>query len=336
MPVLNFNKLFPGFKLRLILILCFEFSYSLYAQHFLYHPELKIDTNYTISGTYQKLIKNYPFISIATYNPVNKITINKDFEYCQYGTRKMHLDIYIPVKQTQKSKACVILIHGGGWNSGDKDMCQPFALALADNDFIAIPVEYRFSDEAKYPASVFDLKSALVWIYQNSLKFGIDTTKISIMGFSAGGQLASLVGLTSQKEIFINENYPAEIKPKINAVINMDGILAFLNPLSEEGRNTKGQGAAEKWFGVHFSTDSSKWMEASPLLYADEKSPPFLFVASSFPRFNAGRDEMIRIFEKSGIYYEKYILEGAPHSFWFFNPWFQTCLNYSINFLLKN
>jgi pectinesterase len=324
-----------GFKFRLILIFSFELSNSSYAQHFLYHPELKTDTSYTISGTYQKLVHQYPFISIATYKPVNKISIIHNIEYGQYETRKMHLDIYIPVKPVPKNNACVILVHGGGWNSGDKEMCQPFALALADNGFIAVPVEYRFSDEARYPASVFDLKSALAWIYLNSSKFGIDTNKISIMGFSAGGQLASLVGLTSQNGIFNNENYPLECKPKIKAVVNMDGILAFLHPISEEGKNTKGPGAAEKWFGVHFSKDSTKWMEASPLIYADENSPPFLFIASSFPRFNAGRDEMIKILEKSGIYFEKYILEEAPHSFWFFNPWFIPCLKYSVNFLLK-
>jgi pectinesterase len=155
------------------------------------------------------------------------------------------------------------------------------------------------------------------------------------MGESAGGQLAVLVGVTAQKDIFCDINKLNKQEIRINAIVDFDGVLAFIHPLSEEGGKPGKPGASEKWFGVHYKTDPSKWIEASPLTYVGKNTPPTLFLASSFPRFNAGREEMIETMNKFGIYSEKHIFEDAPHSFWLFNPWFEPSLKMMLGFLEK-
>jgi pectinesterase len=75
--------------------------------------------------------------------------------------------------------------------------------------------------------------------------------------------------------------------------------------------------------------------EASALTHANEKTPPTLYINSDMPRFHAGRDDMISILNQHAIYNEIKTIPNAPHSFWFYDPWFKTTVDYSIQFLNK-
>jgi acetyl esterase/lipase len=304
-------------------------------QHSLMHPSLNIDTSYTIYSAYNKYIKNYPFISIASYKPKNKIIVQNDLVFCKYGNRNMHLDLYAPEIEANDLIPAVVLIHDGGWSTGDKSLLSQYALAFADSGYVCICPEYRFSPEAQYPAAVIDVKTAVKWLFANAQKYHIDTLKVTIMGSSAGGQLATLVGVTSTTNKFNPKNNLHKQKIRINAIIDIDGVLAFIHPLSEEGGKQGKPGSAEKWFGVHYKIDSTKWIEASPLTYTGPETPPILFIASSFPRFNAGREEMVEIMDKFGIYNDEKVFSDAPHSFWLFNPWFEPTREKIIDFLGK-
>ncbi|HBQ60344.1 MAG TPA: esterase, partial [Balneolaceae bacterium] len=57
-----------------------------------------------------------------------------------------------------KASPAVVMVHGGGWISGDRTLMHPMAKALAEIGFVAATVEYRLSPEAEYPAAVYDIK----------------------------------------------------------------------------------------------------------------------------------------------------------------------------------
>jgi acetyl esterase/lipase len=322
-------------KLSFIPILIFVCSFSSNAQHYKLHPDLNIDTGYTVQSAYKKYIEKYPSISIAQYHPKNQVNIKADLVYHKYGKRLMHLDLYEPSSHSRKLKPAMILVHGGGWSTGDKSLLSQYALALADSGYLCICPEYRLSGEAKYPAALIDLKTSVKWLFANASKYHVDFSKVSIMGESAGGQLATLIGVTDQMNIYDDPKAFPKQKIKIHSIIDLDGVLAFIHPLSEEGGKPGKPGSGEKWFGVHYLVDSTKWIEASPLTYTGKNTAPILFLASSFPRFNAGREDMICIMNKYGIYSDKYIFEDAPHSFWLFDPWFEPTRIRILNFLEK-
>lgn len=305
----------------------------IFAQHSLMHPDLNIDTSYTIHSALKKYQKKYPDISPAFYKPKNEIKQHRNLIYQSYGNRAMHLDLFEPALSTTFLRPCVALIHGGGWTSGDKSLLAPFAWALADSGYVAVTIEYRLSNEALFPAAAIDIKTAIKWLYANAMIYNIDTTRIAIMGSSAGGQLASLVGVCSQTTKFNDSTIYNKHSTKINSIIDIDGVIAFIHPLSEEGGKPGKPGAAEKWFGVHFKDDPTKWVEASAITYVDKNTPPALFIASSIPRFNAGREDMVEKMNTLGIYNEKFVFDDAPHSFWLFNPWFTPTLSIIIKFL---
>ena len=60
-----------------------------------------------------------------------------------------------------------------------------------------------------------------------------------------------------------------------------------------------------------------------------------LFINSALPRFHAGRDDLIRLLDRQGIYSEVHTFPDTPHPFWLFHPWFEPTAEYTIAFLDK-
>ena len=222
------------------------------------------------------------------------------------------------------------MIHGGGWASGTKDHQVPMAQQLAAKGYVAAAVEYRLSPEAPYPAGANDLKEALRWLRSQADQYGIDTSKIAVLGCSAGAQLASLLGTAGQIEYF---EFPTDLpkySTQVQAVVNVDGIVSFVHPeASAEGS------AAGRWLGGSRTEAAAPWKEAFPLEYVDHHTPPFIFINSSMPRFHAGRDDFMNKLNTFGTYSEVHTLEGSPHSFWLVHPWFKPTFKYTYRFLDK-
>lgn len=303
----------------LILLLLPIFGLNTYAQQ---KPEIR---PYTIETTYQKLKKDYPFIKPIQPLKSDKIEARENLIYRKTETSELKADVYSPKKG--KHHPAVLLIHGGGWISGSKENQQIMGQHLAENGYVAVVANYRLSREAKFPAAVHDLKTSLSWMRKNASEFGINADKISVLGTSAGAQLATLVGVTSGNKKFTEDEY--ENLDKIQAIVNIDGIVSFIHPESEESE------IAGLWLDGLQEENPQNWKDASPLEYVDENTPPILFINSAQSRFHAGRDDMLKILQKHQIYSEVHTIANSPHSFWLMQPWFEETLNYTVEFLDK-
>ncbi len=293
---------------------------------------LNKDTTYTVYQTYIKLKKKYPDIKIVEPIKNTAIITNENVVYKTMADRQLHLDIFRPAKPGKYP--ALVMIHGGGWRSGNKSMEKPMAQRIALKGFVTVPVEYRLSLEAKYPAAIHDIKAAIRFIKDNADKYNIDTSKIAIEGESAGGQLAMLVAMTNRIEKFEGDKNGSKSTSKAHAAIDVDGIVSFLMPGSLNiERKTDSPDAY--WLGGIFAEKPNIWKDASPLFWVGNESVPCLFIASSVPRFHAGRDEMIDMLHQNGIYSESHTITDTPHSFWLFEPWFTPSTNYILNFLNK-
>ncbi len=186
-----------------------------------------------------------------------------------------------------------------------------------------------------YPAAVYDLKSALRWIHANAKKYKVDTNKIAVLGFSAGGQLAALLGVTAGNPKFEGSDCIVNASSSVKAIIDLDGTLSFVHPESGEGDDSKRTSAATYWFGYSKKENAELWKEASPLNYVSRNTPPTLFINSSVERMHAGRNDFIKVLNENGIYSEVKTFSGAPHSFPLFDPWFKPTLKYTDEFLKK-
>lgn len=285
------------------------------------------DTSFTIEKTYIKELKKRPFIQIAS--PIYPDSASKQLNvvYKHIGKRELLLDIYYP-RVNKKYKPAVLLIFGGGWSSGDKSHNIAMSTILVKNGYVAVSAEYRLTPEAKYPAGFFDLKDAIRWMKANATTFGIDTSKIAVLGCSAGGQLASLLGTTNGNKHFETPQDMSKFSSNIHTVVNIDGTLAFHHPESDGDKVV-----TNPWLGGTYSEATQNWVDAAPLTHVDSNTVPFLFINSSIPRFHAGRTDFIVQLNKWKIYSEVHEFDDTPHPFWFFYPWFDDMMKKIVNFL---
>lgn len=286
-----------------------------------------VDTTYTVKSVYDKVKKDHPYISYVPTRKYESVNQKKEIIYKKIKDRELHLDAYY--NKTKKRNPAIVIIHGGGWRSGNKSQMETFAIEMASKNYSCFNVEFRLSLEAQYPAAIFDVKNAIQYIKKNARKFNVDTTKIAILGCSSGAQMASLIGTTNGKPAFEDTHHKVKFSSKVNAIVNIDGTLAFKHPESVEGK------VAGLWLGGSYEEIPTIWEQAAPLNNTDKNTPPILFINSSIPRFHAGRDDMIVILNKYCIYSEIKTLPNSPHSFWFLNPWFDETINYTTQFLDK-
>ncbi len=277
-------------------------------------------TPYNAETTYRKLIRNYPHIRIAGADVTAPVQVRKDLVYAQRGELNLALDLYLP-GPGGKPAALVVLVHGGGWASGERANMAPLAARLAARGYAAATVSYRLSGQALYPAAIDDVKEAVAWLRKGAGSFGIDPARVAIAGGSAGGQIASLVGMLEPQAI--------------RAVVNIDGLSDFTTEDARKNEDdpAKKPSAAGAWFGGRYAEKETLWREASPITHAGKGSPPVLFIVSGVPRFSVGREAMAAKLASHGIHTDTMALPDSPHSFWLFDPWIAPTVDAMAGFL---
>ena len=293
------------------------------------------DTSFTVRSAFLKEKKHHPDISIARPALPPAVRAAYNLTYCTLGTHALQLDVFYPKAKQKKGYPAVLFIHGGGWRSGDRSNHMPMAQQLAAKGYVTATAEYRLSTEALYPAAVHDLKAAIRWLRANARQYSIDTTRIAVWGFSAGGQLAALVGTTnSDKQLEGSTGNPSH-SSSVQAIVDVDGTLAFLHPESSDSQLSDKPTASKYWFGASQTEKPALWEQAAALNHVTPQTPPIVFINSSIDRMHAGREDMIKKLDAYGIYHETHAFPDSPHTFPLFNPWFEPTLNYTADFLDK-
>lgn len=293
------------------------------------------DTSYNISNEYNKHLKSYPNLQIVQEFTYEYITEEKNISYCKTKERELKLDVFSPKEKSNNKRTAILFIHGGGWRSGNKAMHYPLLQQLAALGYVCITPEYRLSTEALYPAAIHDIKSAIRWVRKNAATYNIDVNKIAVSGHSAGGELAAFIGATNGMKQFKGEGCYKNVSSKVNAIIDLDGTLAFIHPESGEGDDSKRISAATYWFGYSKTENPELWKQAAPLTHVGKHTPPTQFINSGVARMHAGREDFVAVLKQHKIYSETRTLEGSPHSFLLFNPWFDTTVVYMDKFLRR-
>ncbi|MCW3785584.1 alpha/beta hydrolase [Plebeiibacterium sediminum] len=300
-------------------------------------PAYPVDSSYTVSNQLRKYQKHYPYLIPAKDQDFKGVVGESDVIYTslkntKYGKRDLHLDIFRPEKEGKFP--AIILVHGGGWRAGNKQLLVPMAQMIAKQGFVAVSVEYQLGLEAPYPAAVHNIKSAIRWMRANAEKYNIDADKIVISGTSAGGHLASLVGLTNGLEKFEGTMGNSDSSSEIQAIIDIDGVLNFMAPISLN-KERADDSPDVQWIGGQFKDVPELWKEVSPIYWANENSVPMLFINSGYPRFHAGQDELIGMFNEWGIYNDVVKFKVRMHTFWLFHPFIDETVDYMVDFMNK-
>lgn len=124
-----------------------------------------------------------------------------DISYATLSERQK-LDIYLP-SVDEGPFPVIVHIHGGAFKMGNKRDEQLTSILLGlKRGYAIVSVNYRLSQEAKFPAAVEDVKAAIRFIKANAKKYQLNPNKIAVWGGSAGGHLSAMVGVTSHLSLF--------------------------------------------------------------------------------------------------------------------------------------
>jgi len=107
--------------------------------------------------------------------------------YTPNGTAPLTLDYY--GAQQTGSRPCVVVVHGGSWAAGTSQQLPELNTYLAKAGYNVATINYRLAPEVKSPAQVEDLHTALAYLKSNAQQLHIDTSKLVLLGRSAGGQI---------------------------------------------------------------------------------------------------------------------------------------------------
>ena len=140
------------------------------------------------------------------------------------------LDILCPHAPPGRPLPTVVHIHGGGWEAGDRfgGNAPQWNPLFAANGFLVASISYRLSGQAPFPAQIHDAKAAVRWLRANAARYGVDPERIGACGHSAGGHLATLLGVTDDlPELEGNGSSPG-VSSRVRAVVGVSTPTDFL------------------------------------------------------------------------------------------------------------
>ena len=146
-----------------------------------------------------------------------RVTVEYDVVFGHGGGRDLKCNVYMPPQQGS-ARPAVLLIHGGGWVSGDRSQLHGYGILLGRIGYVCVTTEYRLAGEAKWPAQLHDVKAALRWMRANADRLGIDQDKISVEGNSAGAHLSLMVAGTQNVAAFEGDGGNAGVRTDVAAL----------------------------------------------------------------------------------------------------------------------
>jgi acetyl esterase/lipase len=221
-------------------------------------------------------------------------------------------DLYLPtVFEENRKYPGVLIIHGGGWTGGKRDAAREINIGttLAAHGYVCMSIDYVLhdpqSDKSCWPQNLHDCKTAVRWMRAHHERLHLDTAHIGVIGGSAGGHLASMVGVTGPAD-GLEPSWPyAEQSCAVNCVVNLYGPVDLKEWKDIEALRKTRSEAPELYRAF------------SVVTYLDKNDPPFLILhGTADTTVPASQSEILAAaLKRQGVEHHLEIVEGAPHTF---------------------
>lgn len=232
----------------------------------------------------------------------------KNVVYARVGDRPLHMDIYAPTGPS--NGAAVLLVHGGAWRQGSKDILVEHARHLARDGFVALACEYRLTPEAHWPAQIHDVRAAIRWARTKAADLGFDADRLCLQGHSAGAHLVLLAAGAAGDARLDGPDADTSIPTACAAVA-----AVYPPVLMYRGERQSGGVPASALPGSDLTDETAEL--ASPITYVSADFPPVMLLhgdADKVVPVSASRrfEEALR---RAGGQVDLHVFNGLPHGF---------------------
>ncbi len=268
--------------------------------------EIQNGKAFSIQESRKRLEKSAASVSGS---PVEMSSVNDMI--ATYGGLAVPVRVYRPVKQG--TLPVVVFYHGGGWVQGSLNSHDGLCRILAKKSgAVVVAVDYRLAPEHVFPAAVNDAYAVLNWVSAQGKQLDIDTTKIAVVGDSAGGNLAAAVCLMARDRKGPVVLFQALIYPGVDAVnLNTESYKMFAKGFMLDKLNV------ERFLGMYIPNAKNRTNPyASPLLAKSHAGlPPALVITAGFDVLRDEGEDYAKKLSDAGVPVRAIRYPGMIHAF---------------------
>ena len=209
--------------------------------------------------------------------------LEEDITFGKGNDVELKLDIAHP--ETGKGPFPALLyISGSGWGFWilSRSQCQLAIMQAAQRGYVAVTVDHRqtsVKEKGKtkflFPAQLYDVKCAVRWLRANAEQYNIDPKHIGVAGWSSGGHLALMLGLTKPTDGLEGDCGDKKYSSSVQAVVSAGGPTELVSMFNE---STDEPGPVVDLLGGNPQKRPDQYAIASPLTYVRRDAPPILTI----------------------------------------------------------
>ncbi len=206
--------------------------------------------------------------------------------YAQRDTKVLRADFYVP--KGEGSFPAIVMIHGGAWTQGKRSETRWHARAAVGRNYVVMAIDYRLAPKYKFPAQIHDCKQAVRYLRSHAEKFAVDPDRVAAYGYSAGGHLAALLGVTDVSHGLeglqdnTDSQTPTQGSPPSTRI---QAVVAGGAPCDLEITPPRNSTISFFMGGTRYERPEN-YRRASPLRFVTDDDPPMFF-------FHGSRDGLV-------------------------------------------
>jgi acetyl esterase/lipase len=255
------------------------------------------------------------------------IDIRQGIEYARHDGAALLGDLYAP--RAAGKYPAIVAVHGGGWQLGTRESYRYWGPYLASRGHVLFAPGYRLSKpgEPSFPGAVHDIRAAVQFVKGRGEAINVDPARVALMGDSAGGHLAALVGLGGDHPSFAGacrDDHYAALSTKVKVVVGVYGVYDLVQQWNHDLAPRLRDSICEKFLGAAPLENRRVYFDASPMSYATSDNNATAFLLSwgtedDIVDRTTQSEAFLVALKQARFFARTVVMQGAGH-FWMSDP----------------